>query len=248
MDNLIIGIRPIDEYISGGGKPDRILIQQGLKGTNFQKLFAEIRVKRIPFQMVPVERLNKLSKHNHQGVIAFIPAIAYHSLEKLLPKIIESGETPLLLILDGITDVRNFGAMARTAECAGVHAVIIGEKATAPINQDAIKTSAGALSRIPVCKEATIKHAVNFLKAIGIEIVVCDDKAKQSIYDHKFDKPLALVMGSEEKGVTKAVTKMADKVIRIPMLGNISSLNVSVATGIVLFEAVRQRRKQLPAN
>ncbi len=243
MDNLIIGIRPIDEYISGGGKPDRILIQQGLRGTNFQKLFSEIRAKRIPFQMVPVERLNKLSKQNHQGVIAFIPAIDYHSLEELLPTIIDSGKTPLLLILDGITDVRNFGAIARTAECAGVHAIVVGEKATAPINEDAIKTSAGALSRIPVCKEATVKHAVHFLKAIGIEIVVCDDKAKASVYDYVFDKPLALVMGSEDKGVTKAVTKMADIIISIPMMGNISSLNVSVATGIILFEAVRQRRK-----
>lgn len=243
MDNLIIGIRPIDEYISGGGKPERILIQQGLRGTNFQKLFSEIRAKRIPFQMVPVERLNKLSKQNHQGVIAFIPAIDYHSLEELLPTIIESGKTPLLLILDGITDVRNFGAIARTAECAGVHAIIVGEKATAPVNEDAIKTSAGALSRVPVCKEATVKHAINFIKAIGIEIVVCDDKAKASLYDHGFDKPVALVMGSEEKGVSRAVAKMADWNISIPMMGNISSLNVSVATGVVLFEIVRQRRK-----
>ena len=243
MDNLIIGIRPLDEYISGGGKPDRVLIQQGLKGPNFQKLFAEIRGKRIPFQMVPVERLNKISKQNHQGIIAIIPAIEYHSLDKLLPKIIESGEKPLLLILDGITDVRNFGAIARTAECAGVHAIVVGEKATAPINEDAIKTSAGALSRIPVCKEATVKHAVHFLKAIGIEIVVCDDKAKASVYDYVFDKPLALVMGSEDKGVAKAINKMADRIISIPMMGNISSLNVSVATGIILFEAVRQRRK-----
>ncbi len=198
--------------------------------------------------MIPVERLNKYSKQNHQGIVAFIPAIEYHSLEELLPTIIESGETPLLLILDGITDVRNFGAIARTAECAGVQAIIVGEKATAPVNEDAIKTSAGALSRIPVCKEATVKHAVIFLKAIGIEIVVCDDKAKAPLYDSKFDKPLALVMGSEDKGVSRAVSKMADRIISIPMLGNISSLNVSVATGVVLFEAVRQRRKRLFDN
>jgi 23S rRNA (guanosine2251-2'-O)-methyltransferase len=241
LENYIFGIHPLTEYISNGGKPEKVLIQQGLKGSNFQQLFSLIRNDKIPFQMVPPERLNKFKQHNHQGIVAFIPHIAYQSLETIVPAIIDSGETPLLVLLDGITDVRNMGAIARSAECAGAHAIVIGEKGSAPVNADAIKASAGALSRIPVCKESGIVYAISFLKACGITILALDDRARQSIYETKLSGPLAIVMGSEDRGVSSAAKKTAGSVAAIPMIGQITSLNVSVATGIVLFEAVRQR-------
>lgn len=225
----------------GGGKPERILIQQGLQGSNFQKLFAGIRKDKIPYQMVPVERLNRVSKQNHQGIIALIPAIEYDSLEKLLPVVIDSGETPLLFILDGITDVRNMGAIARTAECAGAHALILSTKGSAPVNAEAIKASAGALSRIPVCRESNLIQTISFLQACGIKVLATDDKAKTTIYDCDLTKPLAVIMGSEEKGVSHAAKKTADLTAFIPMKGKIASLNVSVATGIIAFETIRQR-------
>jgi 23S rRNA (guanosine2251-2'-O)-methyltransferase len=241
LENYIFGIHPLTEYISNGDKPERVLIQQGLKGSNFQQLFSLIRNNKIPFQMVPPERLNKFKKQNHQGIVAFIPHIAYQSLETIIPAIIDSGATPLLVLLDGITDVRNMGAIARSAECAGAHAIVIGEKGSAPVNADAIKASAGALSRIPVCKESGIVYAISFLKACGITILALDDRAKQSIYETKLSGPLAIVMGSEDRGVSSAAKKNAGSVAAIPMKGQIASLNVSVATGIVLFEAMRQR-------
>lgn len=227
----------------GGGKPERILIQQDLQGSNFQKLFARIRNEKIPFQMVPAERLNKLSKQNHQGIIALIPAIQYKSLEKLLPGVIDSGETPLLFILDGVTDVRNLGAVARTAECAGAHALVVSTKGSAPVNAQAIKASAGALSRIAVCRESNLIQTISFLKACGIKVVATHDKAKTSIYQCDLSKPLAVIMGSEDKGVSNAARKTADLTAFIPMKGKIASLNVSVAAGIIAFEALRQRTK-----
>ncbi len=241
MENYIFGIRPLIEYIGNGGKPEKVLIQQGLKGSNFHELFSLIRNEKIPFQMVPTERLNKFKKHNHQGIVAFIPHIAYLSLDKVVPAIIDSGETPLLVLLDGITDVRNMGAIARSAECAGAHAIVIADKNSAPVNAEAIKASAGALSRIPVCKESGIVYAVSFLKACGINIVALDDRARQTIYEAKLSGPLAVVMGSEDRGISPAVKKLTDTLASIPMKGHIASLNVSVATGIVLFEALRQR-------
>ena len=191
--------------------------------------------------MVPPERLNKFKRHNHQGIVAFIPQIAYRSLETIMPAIIDSGETPLLVLLDGITDVRNMGAIARSAECAGAHAIVIGEKGSAPVNAEAIKASAGALSRIPVCKESGIVYAISFLKACGLDVVALDDRAKQTIYEAELTGPVAIVMGSEDRGISSAAKKMAGTVAAIPMKGHIASLNVSVATGIVLFEALRQR-------
>ncbi len=241
MENYIFGIHPLTEYITNGGKPERVLIQQGLMGSNFQQLFALIRNDKIPFQMVPPERLNKFKKHNHQGIVAFIPQISYQSLEKVVPAIMDSGEKPLLVLLDGITDVRNMGAIARSAECAGAHAIVIAEKGSAPVNAEAIKASAGALSRIPVCKESGMVYAISFLKACGIDVVALDDRAKQTIYQTNLTGPLAILMGSEDRGVSSAARKTADAVASIPMKGRIASLNVSVATGIVLFEALRQR-------
>lgn len=213
-----------------------------MQGQAYQRLFARIRQLKIPFQMVPPERLNKLGKKNHQGIVAYMPSIAYQKLEGILPGIFEDGANPLIVLLDGVTDVRNLGAVARSAECAGAHALVIPEKGSASVTADAVKASAGALSRIPVCRETSLLQSIAFLGECGLSTVVCDDSGRGSIYDEDLAGPLALIMGSEDKGVSPAVRKVAGKVAAIPMKGKIASLNVAVATGVALFEAVRQRQ------
>ena len=229
------------EAIESGKRPEKVLIQRDLQGDNIRRLFQHVRKQEIPYQLVPSERLNKVVSNNHQGVVAFISLIEYQSLESVLPAVYEKGETPLILLLDGVTDVRNMGAVARSAACAGVHALVIPEKGGAPVNADAIKASAGALSVISVCRERSLPESIAFLKECGMQILVCDEKGKDSVYDANLNGPLAIVMGAEDKGVSAAVRRMAGKVVHIPMKGPIASLNVSVATGVVLFEALRQR-------
>lgn len=241
MENHIFGMHPLMEAIQSGKQPEKVLIQKGLKGDNYQKLFSLIREKKIPFQMVPVEKLNRVTRKNHQGIIAQMPSIEYVKLENILPGIFESGETPLLVLLDGITDVRNLGAIARSAECAGADAIIIPEKGSASVSADAIKASAGALNRIPVCKETHILQSIAFIQECGIRVIACDSKGKSNLYNEDLSVPVAVIMGSEDKGVSPAARQVADKVVEIPMKGKTGSLNVSVATGIVLFEALRQR-------
>lgn len=241
MENFIFGIRPLIEALQAGKVPEKVLIQKGLTGSNFQQLFQLIREKEIAFQMVPVEKLNSLTKSNHQGIIAQIGLIEYQPLEQLLPGIYDRGETPLLLILDKITDVRNMGAIARSAEIAGVHALIIPEKGSAPISADAIKTSAGALSRLPVCREKELMNTLAFLQESGIKVVACTERAEQYVFQTDLTSPLAIIMGSEDKGISHSLLRMADVRVAIPQKGNTASLNVSVAAGIVLFESIRQR-------
>ncbi len=241
VDNYIFGIHPLAEALDSGQVPEKILIQKDLTGEGFTRLFQRIRQLKIPFQMVPVEKLNRVTRKNHQGIIAFVSLIAYHELHVLLPGIFERGELPLIVLLDGVTDVRNMGAIARTAECAGAHAIVIPEKGNAPVSADAIKASAGALSRIPVCKEDSIPSCVAFLKECGLTTIALSEKSGKTIYETDFNKPLAIVMGSEEKGVSSMTKHLVDAVASIPMAGKIASLNVSVATGIVLFEINRQR-------
>ena len=231
------------ESLDSGQQPEKILIQQGLTGDTFQQLFAKIRAKKIPFQYAPSARLNKITNKNHQGVIAIMPVIEYQLLEDLLPGIFESGETPLLVLLDGVTDVRNMGAIARTAECAGVHALVIPEKGGAPVNADAVKASAGALSRIPVCKESNLLQPIAFLKECGIKLLALDDKGQTILYDTDLTGPLAVIVGAEDKGISAAARKLSDSCVSIPMKGYIASLNVSVATGIMVFETQRQRMR-----
>ncbi len=204
-------------------------------------MFAVIREKKIPYQMVPPEKLHRVSGKNHQGVIGFMPVITYYPLEELVSGIVEKGEIPLLVIADGITDVRNLGAVARSAECAGAHGLIIPERGVAPVNADAIKASAGALSVLKVCREPNVLQAMVFLAGCGLKLIACDDKAKRSIYDADLTGPMAIVMGSEDRGVSAAAMKTAHDAVSIPMQGRIASLNVSVAAGIVLFESQRQR-------
>jgi len=238
---LVIGIRPLIEAIQSGKEIDRIWVQKGLKGELAGELLQMLRKKDIPFQYVPVEKLDGITRNNHQGVIARLAEIEYQPLEALVQQVIEEGRNPLIMILDRVTDVRNFGAIARSCECAGADAIVIPSQGGAMINADAIKTSAGALTRIAVCKEKNLMETLEFLRQCGFSVVACTEKGEMSIFDTKLDQPVAIIMGSEENGISKSLLLFADQKAYIPMKGSIASLNVSVAAGIVLFESVRQR-------
>lgn len=240
-DNLIYGTRAVIEAIQAGKEPEKIFIQQNLNNALMSELKKLLKDHDIVFQLVPVEKLNRLTGKNHQGVVCFLSNIAYHSLEQVIPTVFESGKIPFFLILDRITDVRNFGAIARTAECAGVDAIIIPSRGAAIINADAVKTSAGALLKIKVCRENNLKLVIEFMKQSGIQVVACTEKTNDLIYAADFTAPTALIMGSEEDGVSTEYLKRCDKRVKIPMAGEIASLNVSVAAGIVLYEVIRQR-------
>jgi len=242
LENYIFGLRPIIEAIESGEIPEKVLVQQGLQGENFQQLFNLVRKLNIPYQFVPVEKLNRLTRKNHQGVIAMIPVIEYQPLSQVLSMVYDRGETPLLLLLDKITDVRNMGAIARSAECFGVHAIILPERGGALVNADAIKTSAGALMRVPVCRENSLPETIAFLQQSGIKVVAASERARLPIYEANLDLPLAIILGSEDKGVSEVCLKMADETISIPMKGKTASLNVSVAAGIILSQVNNARR------
>ena len=240
-ENLIFGTRAVIEALRAGKEIDKILIQRGLSNDLFRELKNYLKDNPVPFQFVPIEKLKKITNKNHQGVIAILSTISYSRTEDLLQHVFEKGKTPLILVLDRVTDVRNFGAIARSAECAGVDFIVIPSRGSAQINADAIKTSAGALHRIPVCREDNLKDTLEFLHASGLSIVACHEKTDSMIYDVDLKKPLAVVMGSEENGISAEYLKRCDTAAKIPMLGNIASLNVSVATGIFLYEVLRQR-------
>ena len=242
-ENIIYGIRPIIEAVKSGKEIDKILIQTGLNNELYFQLRKLINEFKIPFQYVPVKKLNRITSKNHQGVICFISNIVYYNIENLLPGIYEDGKLPLLLILDRITDVRNMGAIARTAECAGVDAIIIPEKGSAQINSETIKASAGSLYKIPVCRCKNLKNTIEYLKESGVQIIAATEKADNYYTSADFTKPTAIIMGSEENGVSGEYLKRSDFKVKIPILGDIESLNVSVATGVILYEAVNQRRK-----
>ncbi|MBE9480842.1 MAG: 23S rRNA (guanosine(2251)-2'-O)-methyltransferase RlmB [Bacteroidetes bacterium] len=242
-ENIIYGIRPIIEAVKSGKEIDKILIQTDLNNELYFQLRKLINEFKIPFQYVPVKKLNRITSKNHQGVICFISNIVYHNIENLLPGIYEDGKLPLLLILDRITDVRNMGAIARTAECAGLDAIIIPEKGSAQINSDTIKASAGSLYKIPVCRCKNLKNTIEYLKESGVQIIAATEKAGNYYTSADFTKPTAIIMGSEENGVSGEYLKRSDFKVKIPILGDIESLNVSVATGVILYEAVNQRRK-----
>lgn len=242
-ENIIYGIRPIIEAVKSGKEIDKILIQTGLNNELYFQLRKLINEFKIPFQYVPVKKLNRITSKNHQGVICFISNIVYFNIENLLPGIYEDGKLPLLLILDRITDVRNMGAIARTAECTGVDAIIIPEKGSAQINSETIKASAGSLYKIPVCRCKNLKNTIEYLKESGVQIIAATEKADNYYTSADFTKPTAIIMGSEENGVSGEYLKRSDFKIKIPILGDIESLNVSVATGVILYEAVNQRKK-----
>lgn len=240
-DNLIFGTRAVIEALKAGKDIEKILLQKGLSNELYNQLRQALRGQTVPLQFVPPEKLKRITDKNHQGVVAYLTEITYYNTEDLLSLVFESGKTPLILILDRVTDVRNFGAIARSAECAGVDFIIIPSRGAAQINGDAIKTSAGALHRLKVCREDNLKHTLEFLKESGLQIVACHEKTENLIYDADFKQPTAIIMGNEENGISNEYVKRSDMQIKIPMSGEIASLNVSVATGIVLFEAIRQR-------
>lgn len=241
-ENHIYGLRPLIESIKAGKEIDRVLIQKGLKGELFPELFELIRQFQIPFQNVPIEKLNRLTRKNHQGIVAFVSSITYQPITEIVPAIYELGQVPLILILDGVTDVRNFGAIARTAECAGVHAIIIPEQGAAQINADAMKTSAGALNNIPVSRVKNLNETIDFLKNSGLQIVAATEKANTFYNAINFTLPTAIILGAEDSGVSPAYIKKSDLSVKIPILGKTESLNVSVATAVLVYEAVRQRQ------
>ncbi len=240
--NLIFGRHPVIDAIQSGKGIDKILLQQGVRGEFEKEIRKYCGELNIPLQYVPKEKLNKINSGNHQGIMAYLSILEYYKIEDVLPMVYEKSEVPLILILDGVTDVRNFGAIARSAECMGAHAIVIGTKGAAQINAEAYKTSAGAISIIPVCREKSIAAAINFLQLSGLKIMASSLKADKQIDKVDFDLPCAIVIGSEDHGVSSTIMKKADEVFIIPQHGKTDSFNVSVATGIILYEIQRQRQ------
>ena len=241
-ENAIFGLQPIIEAIQAGKEIDTLFIQKGLKNELFQELWQLVRAHKVNYKHVPVEKLNRLTRKNHQGVFAFISPISFHKTDSIVQEVFEKGETPLFLILDRITDVRNFGAIVRSAECAGAQTIIVPQKGSATINGDALKTSAGALHNIPICREFNLKATIEYLKNSGLQIIGCTEKTENFIYQTDLTIPTAIIMGSEEDGISDEYLKLCDYKVGIPMKGNIGSLNVSVSAGVVLYEAVRQKQ------
>lgn len=238
---FIYGTRAIIETIESGKEIDKILLQKDLKNELLLELQKTAKQHSIPVQKVPLEKLHRVTKKNHQGAIAYLSSVVYASLENVISETYSKGETPLIVVLDRVTDVRNIGAIARTAECAGVHAIVVPSRNTAQLGADAMKTSAGALNYIPICRVENLKTTLQNLRDNGIQVVACSEKAEKSIYDTDLDIPVAMMMGSEENGISPEYLKFTDDHVMLPMKGQIESLNVSVATGIILYEILRQR-------
>lgn len=239
---VIFGLRAIIEAIESGSSINKIYLQKGLRGNLFFELDKLLKSNKIAVSTVPVEKLNRLSKNNnHQGAVAQISPVSFYDLEVLIASTLEKTETPLFLLLDQISDVRNFGAIIRTAECTGVNGIVIQNNGSAPVNAETIKTSAGAAFKVPICKVNHIKDALFLLQAEGIKTVAATEKTESSIFDVDFKQPMAIIMGSEHRGVNPSILKMVDYKAKLPLLGTIESLNVSVACGAFLYESVRQR-------
>ena len=240
-NEMIFGIRAVIEAVEAGKEIDKILIKKDLQGDLAKELFDLIKGRGFFVQRVPVERLNRITRKNHQGVIAFISAVSYQRLGDIIPSLFEEGKVPLIVLLDGITDVRNFGAIARTCECTGVDAIVLPERGSVSVNADAVKTSAGALLHIPVCRERSIHSAIRYLKDSGIKVVAASEKSVTNYTRVDYTVPVAVVMGAEDTGVDADNLRLCDEMVAIPQVGNIGSLNVSVAAGVMMYEVVRQR-------
>ena len=242
--NIIFGTRPVIEAIEAGRPIDKVLIKKGADGPQMQRLREMCKIHRIQVQEVPVEKLNRLTRNaNHQGVAAQASAIDYAEISEVVDDIQSKGEVPLIVVFDGVTDVRNFGGIARSAECAGAQALVVPVKNAAPVNADAIKTSAGALNVIPVCRVGSIRNTLRYLQEQGMQVVAATEKSNTLLYEADFKKPTVLVMGSEDTGISKEVLKMCDVRLAIPLMGTIESLNVAAAAAVMLFEVVRQRKE-----
>lgn len=239
--DYIFGTQSVLETLRSDKDVEKILIQRNVKNDTISEVIAQAKELNVPVVQVPIEKMNRITRKNHQGVIAFVSSILYSSLDHVITTAYEEGRVPLVIILDQVTDVRNFGAIARTAECAGVDAIVIPSKGSAQINGDAMKTSSGALNFIPVCREEYLKDAITYLKQSGLQVVACSEKGNKTIFEADFSIPTAIMMGSEEKGISPAYLDLSDEFVKIPMFGKVSSMNVGVATGVITFEAIRQR-------
>jgi 23S rRNA (guanosine2251-2'-O)-methyltransferase len=243
-NNLIAGIHPLMEAIRSGQEIDKVLVKKGMKGDSFNELRQMMRDHGIQYQQVPPEKLDSITRANHQGVIAFTAAIEFQDLDHIVSRSFEAGKTLRLLLLDSVTDVRNFGAITRSAECQGFDAVIIPDKGAAQINEDAVKTSAGALMHIAVCRVKSLVQTVHYLKDSGVQVLACSEKTEQPIYAFNLTLPTCIIMGSEEKGIAPELIKISHHLATIPMFGRTSSLNVGVAAGMIMYEMNRQRSAQ----
>jgi len=240
-NDYIFGLRAVIEAIKAGKDIDKVLIKKDISGDLVAELFQVIKEYGVVSQRVPVERINRITQKNHQGVVAFLSPVAYHNLDDLIPSLFEAGKLPFVVALDGITDVRNFGAIARTCECSGVDAIIIPEKNSVSVNADAVKTSAGALLHIPVVRVKNLNKAIKQLKESGLMIVGATEKGSKNYTTFDYTVPTAIVMGAEDTGISNENLRECDYLAAIPMFGQINSLNVSVAAGILVYEVVRQR-------
>ncbi|GLR17798.1 23S rRNA (guanosine(2251)-2'-O)-methyltransferase RlmB [Portibacter lacus] len=240
-DDIIFGRNPVIEAIQANKEIDKVLILKTIRGPfekDVRKLCKELD---IPLQYVPSHKLDKITRKNHQGIIAFASLVEYQTIENLIPHLYEKGESPIIVILDGVTDVRNFGAIARSAEVFGVHGMVIGEKNSARINHDAFKTSAGAILRIPICREKSLSNTVEYLRSSGFQIFATDLNTDHYISDINFNQPCAIIMGSEGDGVSSNLLQLCDEKFKIPQVGETDSLNVSVASGVIMYEVLKQR-------
>lgn len=238
---MIFGIRAVIEAVEAGKNIDKVIVKRELQGDLFKELQAALKGHEIPVQRVPLERIDRYTRKNHQGVIAFLSAITYDRIEEIVPFLYEQGKDPFILVLDGLTDVRNFGAIARTCEVGGVDAIVIPARGSVTVNADAVKTSAGALLKIPVCKEPNLTSAIQFLKNSGLKVVAATERAATNYTESEMTGPIALVMGSEESGISNDNLRICDQLVKIPQFGTIGSLNVSVAAGVLIYEVIRQK-------
>jgi 23S rRNA (guanosine2251-2'-O)-methyltransferase len=241
---MIYGTRAVLEAIAAGKQIEKVMIQSGLNNDLVRELINKAKKHDVPVAFVPPEKLKRLSSKNHQGVICLLSAVSFSSVDNVIHKVFSEGRDPVLILLDRVTDVRNFGAIARTAECAGVDAIVIGEKGNAPITSDAMKTSAGALNHLPVCREKDLKKTLQLLRESGIKVIACTEKTENNLYDCTLVGPVAIILGSEEDGISEVLLREADELARIPMKGKIGSLNVSVAAGVAIYEVLRQQSKK----
>jgi 23S rRNA (guanosine2251-2'-O)-methyltransferase len=241
-EHLIFGIRAIVEAIQAGKEVDKVFLQKDAQGELMKDLLKVMKRNNVNFTYVPVEKLNRLTPNNHQGAVATIAPISFVEIETLIETVLEKTKTPLFLVLDQISDARNFGAIIRTAECTGVDGIIVQKSGAAPVNGDTVKTSAGAVFNIPICRVEHIKDAIFFLQGSGIKTVAATEKTDKTIYDIELNEPVAIIMGSEDRGINPSVLKIVDEKAKLPLFGTIGSLNVSVACGAFLYEAVRQRK------
>ena len=240
---MIFGLRPVMEAIDAGREISKVLLRKGLDGGTYQKLIVELSKNDIPSQIVPVEKLDRVTRKNHQGVIAFVSPVEYVRIENLVPSLFEKGETPFIVVCEGVTDVRNVGSIARSAECAGAHAILLPVKGSAMISADAVKTSAGALNHIAVCRTDNLKSSLIFLKNCGLKIIAATEKTGEVYHRADLTGPAALLLGAEDVGISAQCLRVADVIVKIPVNGQISSLNVSAAAAVLMYEIVKQNEQ-----